>query len=78
MGKCVYDAYAHIPTTYIVCTEDEILPVDFQQGRIEFLHGQGVEVDVRTMKTGHCPNVSALEETAEVVVRAIEGREAAK
>ncbi len=71
-GKCVYDAYRHIPVTYIVCTADEVLTPEFQKGRVEFLKKEGMDVDVVKMETGHCPNVSKLEETVEVIVQAIE------
>ncbi|KAJ9602328.1 hypothetical protein H2200_013183 [Cladophialophora chaetospira] len=71
-GKCVYDAYRHIPITYIICTQDEVLTPEFQEGRVEFLRKEAKELDVVRMETGHCPNISALEETARVIVGAIE------
>jgi len=73
-AKAQYDAYRHIPTIYIVCTNDLVLPLDFQRGRVEFLKSVGAkELQVVEMETGHCPNVSAVEETASTIVKVIEG-----
>ncbi len=68
----MYDAYRHIPVTYIVCAGDQVLTPEFQLGRVELLREQAKELDVVTMDTGHCPNISKVEETAEVIVQAIE------
>ena len=57
--------------TFIICTEDQVLTPEFQEGRVEFLKKEAKSIDVVRMKTGHCPNVSKVEETAEVVVQAI-------
>ena len=71
-GKCRYGAYRHIPVTYIVCTQDEVLTLEFQLGRVEFLKQGGRDVEVVRMECGHCPNVSRVGETASVIVGAIE------
>jgi hypothetical protein len=75
-GKNLYDAYRHIPTAYIFCSEDKILTPGFQLERIEFLKRACLEggrsLQVLEMKADHCPNVSALDETAEKIVQAIE------
>lgn len=71
-GKTVYDAYRHIPVTYIYCSKDKVLTPDFQQERIEFLQKAAKEFDLRRLETGHCPNVSKPEETARVICDAIE------
>ena len=74
-GKCVYDAYRHIPVTFILCTEDQILTYKFQLERVEMLKKAGGKVEVLTMRTGHCPNVSDVEQTARTIVQAIEKAE---
>ena len=73
-GKCLYEAYAHIPVTYILCTQDEVLPLEFQLERVEVMKARGGKVDVRRLESGHCPNVSRVEETARMMVDAVEGR----
>ena len=73
-GKLTYPGYKHIPVSYIFCKEDRILPPDFQRSVIQTIEEEsGKKVDVRTLKTGHCPNASAPEETAKVIVSAVAG-----
>lgn len=71
-GKAVYDAYRHIPVSYIFCAGDKVLPPEFQQGRIDFLKKEARELDLFCLETGHCPNVSEPEATATVICDAIE------
>ena len=71
-GKLTYPGYNHIPVSYIFCENDAILPGTFQRGVIESLEREsGKKVDVQILKTGHCPNVSAPQELADAVARAI-------
>ena len=54
---------------------DQVLPLDFQLGRIEFLKSVGAkQLTVARLATGHCPNVSAIAETARVVCDAVESK----
>lgn len=74
-GKLTYPAYRHIPTSFILCERDLIISPDLQRATISFLEGErGGEGSVGVVKlnTGHCPNVSAPQETAAGIVRAIE------
>ena len=59
-----------IPSTYILLTEDKVLPLQFQKERVEILEKQSGKDRVSTveMETGHCPVISAPEELADVVV----------
>ena len=75
-GKAVYDAYRHIPVSYIFCAGDKVLPPDFQQGRIDFLKKEAKELDLFCLETGHCPNVSEPEATARVICDAVERKRA--
>ena|ERR1700744_1658669 len=71
-GKLSYPGYNNIPVSYIFCEKDVILPPEFQSSVIEGIEREsGKKVDVHNLNTGHCPNVSAPEELAMVVVRAI-------
>lgn len=58
-----------VPSTFIFCTKDEILPPEFQRERIEILKEQsgGDKVQVIELETGHCPNASAPEKVAEAI-----------
>lgn len=68
-----YDAYRHIPVSYILCERDAVLLPDWQMGRIEFLKKARADgkVDVVRFDTGHCPNISKPEATARKVIEAL-------
>ena len=57
--------------TYVVTTEDRMVAVERQRAMVEGMRREGVEVDVVEVKTGHCPNLTAVEEIVEVVMRAV-------
>jgi hypothetical protein len=69
-GQLTYPAYKYIPASYIVCEGDFIITPEKQQKFIERIKTEsGKEVDVHTMSTGHCPNVTQPDELARVIVR---------
>ena len=71
-GKLTYPGYNSIPVSFVFCDEDVILPPDFQSSVIENIEREsGEKVDVHDLNTGHCPNASAPEGLAAVVVKAI-------
>lgn len=68
-GQLTYPAYKHIPASYIVCENDFIITLDKQRKFIERIKAEsGKEVDVHTLNTGHCPNVTAPEELVKVII----------
>ena len=72
-GRLRYPGYNNIPVSFIFCDNDVILPPEFQKSVIEGIETEsGKKVDVHHLNTGHCPNASAPEELAAVVVKAIE------
>ena len=61
-------SYKHIPSTYILCEDDAIIPPPKQLeyiGNIE--QAVGGKTDVRTIPTGHVPNLTATEMLVETV-----------
>jgi len=64
-----YPAYKHIPCSYIFCENDMIVPPEKQQQYInQIKEGSGKEVEVHKLPTGHCPPLTATNETAKVIV----------
>lgn len=54
-----YAGYSDVDVSYIVCTEDVIIPLAAQEGMIEFLKtAMGKSVDVHRVKAGHAPHLS--------------------
>ena len=68
-----YDAYRHIPVSYILCERDAVLLPEWQKGRIDFLKKARADGEVKIVRfdTGHCPNVSEPEAAARKVVEAL-------
>lgn len=73
--KMTYDAFRHIPVSYILCELDNTLLPWWQERRIEFLKSarSDGEVHVVRFKTGHCPNITEPEATAQKVLEALDG-----
>ncbi|KAK6376368.1 hypothetical protein LTS17_006963 [Exophiala oligosperma] len=65
-----YPAYEHVPTAYIFCEKDMIIPPEKQREYIDQIKQGtgGKEVEVHTLNTGHCPTITAIEETVKVII----------
>ncbi|KAK3116867.1 hypothetical protein LTR53_002307 [Teratosphaeriaceae sp. CCFEE 6253] len=54
-----YAGYRYIPSAYIICDKDVVLPPAFQKGRVELVEkASGNAVKVLHCDSGHCPNLS--------------------
>lgn len=71
--KVTYDAFRHIPVSYILCEQDNVLLPWWQERRIEFLKTARADGEVHVVRfnTGHCPNISEPEATAQKVLEAV-------
>ncbi|EPE28647.1 alpha/beta-Hydrolase [Glarea lozoyensis ATCC 20868] len=68
-GQAMYDtiercAWREIPVSFVVTTMDMTVPVTYQRSMIEYIRGEGVQVGVFEVETGHCPGLTG---TGEVV-----------
>ncbi|ETI22432.1 hypothetical protein G647_06507 [Cladophialophora carrionii CBS 160.54] len=71
-GKLTYPGYNKIPVSYIFCEKDVILPPEFQRSVIAGIEREsGKKVDVLRLSAAHCPNITAPQELAAIVVKAI-------
>lgn len=71
-SKLTYAAYKTIPVSYIFCEEDQTVPPQVQQAVIDMMSNEsGKEVDVHTIKSGHCPNISQPENLVKIIRRAV-------
>ena len=70
-GKLTYAGYKTIPVSFIFCEHDLVLSPEFQRRVIETIEKEsGSKVDVHTLETGHCPNVSAPNDCAAAILAA--------
>lgn len=61
-------AYKVIPSTYILCEDDGIIPPPKQEEYVKHIEQAiGREADVRRIPTGHVPNLTALGTLVETV-----------
>ena len=64
-----YAAYKNIPSTYILCKRDGIIPISKQEKYINnIMLATGKGVDVRRLDTNHVPNLTDTEMLANIVL----------
>jgi pimeloyl-ACP methyl ester carboxylesterase len=69
-GKVTYPGYRFSPVSWIFCENDFIIPPETQQKYIDRIQEEtGKQVDVHPLATGHCPNSSAPEKLADLIVK---------
>lgn len=59
-----YAAYKHIPTTYLVCTEDDTVSLEQQR---KLIKEAGVPIDTFVCNAGHSPFLSQPDFVAQVI-----------
>ena len=68
-----HEAFREVPVTYLLCEQDQALPVEIQQMMVGRLEEAGAKVaTVETCAGSHSPFLSIPETVVEVVVRAAE------
>ena len=71
-GKSMYQAVEHcawreIPVTYIYTSQDMTVPLDYQKSMVEYMQAEGLVVRTVELATGHCPNLTMMQEVVDVV-----------
>ena len=67
-----YAAYKNIPSSYILCELDEIIPPSKQDQYVNNIAlATGTVVDVHRLKTNHVPNLTAPQEVAKVILEIV-------
>lgn len=67
-----HTAFKDIPSSYIFCEQDQIVPPALQTQYIENIHVvTGKDVDVHKLNTNHVPNLTATETLAELVLKIV-------
>lgn len=71
-----YTAWKHIPTTYVICSEDDVIPALLQEKfAVQATDGKEGRVKVERMQANHWPFVHMPEETAYIIMRAVKAAE---
>ncbi|KAK2612021.1 hypothetical protein QQS21_001986 [Conoideocrella luteorostrata] len=71
-GQAMYDdisqcAWREIPVTYVYAANDMTVPMDYQMSMVALLEEQGQAVKKHELQTGHCPNLTAVNDVVEVI-----------
>lgn len=71
-GQITYAAYKYIPVTYILCETDQLVVLERQRQQIARIkEATGKQVDVRTIKSGHCSTDTIVEKIVQIVLDVI-------
>lgn len=65
-----YAAWKHVPSTYIVCTEDKAISYETQLGLVERAKKEGVHLRTEQLEASHSPFLSMPEAVVEAIRRA--------
>jgi hypothetical protein len=72
--KIVSDSYKHMPMTYVLCTRDNCLTPEWQEGRVAWLNSQRQDpLETVRLDADHFPQLGATEATAKVIADVIAG-----
>lgn len=70
-SKLTYAAYRDIPTTYLLCTRDNAIPIVGQEGMVEQAKKSGAEISTVTLEASHSPFCSMPDAVAEACQRSV-------
>lgn len=57
-----FPGYLKVPSTYVVCTDDPVIPPELQHEMVRSALAQGAEMVVKEIHSDHCPMVTHPEE----------------
>ncbi|RDW94888.1 hypothetical protein BP5796_00651 [Coleophoma crateriformis] len=67
-GKTTFEAWQHLPVSYLFAKNDQVNPYHFQQSMVEKIEKKtGRPVTVYDCDSGHCPNVTHPDRMVEVI-----------
>jgi hypothetical protein len=69
-SKGLYSAWEDIPTSYLLCRLDKMIPLALQEKMIQGVLDSGTEIRVEEVESSHSPFYSRPEQTAEFIRRA--------
>lgn len=67
-----HEAFREIPVTYLLCENDQGLPLEVQKMMCARVEASGVKVDYETCSAGHSPFLSMPDELAKIVSKVAE------
>ena len=68
-----YPGYMKVPSTYVLCSDDPVIPPELQNEMIKSALAQDAEMVVQEIYSDHCPMVTHPEEVAKILIAVAEG-----
>ena len=65
-----YAAWRHVPSTYLLCTEDRTIPIQTQEALVGRAKKDGAEMKTEMLRAGHSPFLSVPDEVVQAIRRA--------
>lgn len=72
MPLVLYEAWRHVPVSYLACSEDKTMPFIQQQAMITAARAEGGTVHVTVVASGHSPFLSMPDKVVEWIKKATE------
>jgi predicted esterase len=76
-ARAIGASWKVIPTSYLVCEEDRVVPAQGQEAMVQAARDLGAQIEVSKIKAGHSPFLSMVEETVDWV-RGVAGEDVKK
>lgn len=70
--RLTYTGYVHVPSTYVIATDDMVITTDFAKNMVNAANAKGANIVVKEMHSDHCPMISHPEDVVEILVQAAE------
>lgn len=61
--------YMHVPSTYLICTDDLVIPPELQHHMVDEAVARGAHVEKEILNSDHCPMISHPEEVSKVLLK---------
>lgn len=68
----VYAGWADVPVWYLLCTRDQAIPIQAQEGMVAAARAAGASITTKTLDAGHSPFLSKPDETVGFILEAVE------
>jgi len=69
-NELTYAGYMAVPATYLICTDDLIIPPQYAHQMIDAAIEQGAKITKKEINSDHCPMISHPEEVVDVLLEA--------
>lgn len=67
-----YPGYLHVPVTYLVSTDDIVIPPELQHQMVDAAIAKGAKITRKEIYSDHCPMISHPEEVVQVLLEVAE------